>query len=113
MSPDALYHIDDVGTAIVVHFDYSRMADEARTSLYDLVESQGKTHIVLDFTSVVVISSVALGILVTLQRKVVAAGGKLAICGLDENLRYLFQITQLDRVLTLCDTREQALAKIA
>ena len=42
MSPDALYHIDDVGTATVVHFDYSRMADEARTSLYDLVESQGK-----------------------------------------------------------------------
>lgn len=113
MSPDALYHIHDVGPVTVVHFDYPRVADEARTQLYELVESQGKTHLVLDFTSVVVISSVALGILVTLQRKVVAAGGKLAICGLDENLCYLFQITQLDRVLTLCETREQALAAIA
>ena len=113
MSPDALYHIDDVGSATVVHFHYSRVADEARTLLYDLVDSQGKTHIVLDLTSVVVISSVALGILVTLQRKLVAAGGKLAIYGLEDNLRYLFQITQLDQVLTLCDTREQALAKIA
>ncbi len=113
MSTDALYHVNDDGPATIVHFDYPRVADEARSQLYGLVEGQGKTHLVLDFSSVVVISSMALGILVTLQRKVVAAGGKLALFGLDPNLRYLFQITQLDRVLTLCETKDEAVAAIS
>ena len=112
MSADVLCQVDDLGTATIVHFDYPRLAEETRSRLYELVESAGKTRVVLDFSDVVAISSVALGILVTLQRKVTAAGGKLAICCLDPNLRYLFQITQLDHVLTLCETKEEAVAAV-
>ncbi len=113
MSPDILCQVDETGPATVVHFDYPRVADEMRNRLYELVESEGKTHLVLDFSNVVAIASVALGIFVTLQRKIVAAGGKLAFCGLEPNMRYLFQITHLDKILTICDTKEEAIAAVA
>ena len=67
-------------------------------------------RLVLDFTKVKSISSSALGIVVSLNRKITAAGGSLKLFGLDENVSYLFSITTLDKILSLHPTLEAALA---
>jgi anti-sigma B factor antagonist len=53
---------------------------------------------VLDFCNVKFLSSHALGILLTLNKKLAAIKGNLAICGLRSELMKVFSITSLDKM---------------
>ncbi|MCE2966602.1 MAG: STAS domain-containing protein [Phycisphaerales bacterium] len=58
-------------------------------------------RLALDFSSVQLVSSVGLGMLVTLNRNCRAGKGKMAIFGLSDNLTHLLKATKLDSGLTL------------
>lgn len=60
----------------------------------------GKT-LVIDFSDVDLLPSACLGKLVRLSKNVEAVGGKLVLQSLSPNLLNVFQITGLDRVLTI------------
>ena len=64
----------------------------------------------LNFKDVRLLASVGLGLLVTLHKQCKANKGKLAIFGLDDNLRGLLKMTKLDSGLCICGD-EAAAAK--
>lgn len=69
-------------------------------------------RVVLDLSEVQMVASAGLGMLVTLNNAAKKGGGKLALCKLEPTLRQVFEMTKLHRVLTLCDTREQAIKAV-
>lgn len=77
--------------------------------LYRLVDSEDRRFMILDFEKVQYISSQAIGIVLTLYKKLGALqGSKLVLCGVSDKLMQLIKITRLDRVLIIKPTQHEA-----
>ena len=72
--------------------------------------ADGDRKFVMDFAESSYIDSTGLGSLVSLSRKIREAGGRLRLAGLNEDLRTLFELTKLDTVFEIADTRAAAMA---
>jgi anti-anti-sigma factor len=80
------------------------------TGLFRLVDASSPKSLVLDFERVKHLSSQAIGIVLTLNKKVVGAGGgRFVLCGAGPSVAQLLKITRLDRVLTITPTQSEAL----
>ncbi|HSM08555.1 MAG TPA: STAS domain-containing protein [Gemmatimonadota bacterium] len=73
------------------------------------VES-GERKFLMDFGESSYIDSTGLGALVSLSRKIREAGGRMRLTGLNEDLRTLFELTRLDTVFDLAETRAAAMS---
>lgn len=69
----------------------------------------GERTFVIDFEDTGYIDSSGLGVLVSLSKKIREQGGELRLAGLNEDLRTLFELTKLDTLFTIADTRSEAL----
>jgi anti-sigma B factor antagonist len=85
------------------------VADEMRHRLTGLVD-KGQTRLVLDLGGVMYIDSSGLGALVAAMKHARAAGGDIKICMLESDVRSVFEMTRLDKVLALHGTRQEAVA---
>ena len=70
----------------------------------------GDRKFVIDFANTGYIDSSGLGVLVSLSKKIREQGGELRLSSLNEDLRTLFELTKLDTLFKITDTKEQALA---
>ncbi len=83
--------------------------DRIGSALYELVDKQDKRRLVLDFEQVQYLSSQAIGIVLTLHKKLKALPHhSLVLCGVGPKLLELLKITQLDRVLTIKPSQKEA-----
>lgn len=68
----------------------------------------GQSRVVLEVSDVRMMSSVGLGMLVTIAKHCRQGKGNLAICGFQESLLDLIKLTRLDKVLTIKDDQARA-----
>lgn len=78
--------------------------------LVEAIES-GKREVVIDLTDVSFIDSTTLGVLVGGLKRLRPEGGNLRLVCSNENIVKIFEITGLDRVFSLHETREAAIAE--
>ena len=83
-------------------------APELKQELHRLVDEQGATRIVIDMTETTFIDSTTLGVLLSVVKRVRPEGGAVVLVCPDRNVRRIFEITLLDRVFAIVDTREEA-----
>lgn len=69
--------------------------------------------IALDVSEVMLLASVGLGALVTLNKDCKAGGGRLVVFGVVEEIREVLRVTRLERVLTIAKDQESALGAFA
>src|ERR671918_840595 len=69
----------------------------------------GARKFVIDFSKTGYIDSSGLGVLVSLSKKIREQGGELRLAGLNDDLQTLFELTKLDTLFAIADTRERAL----
>ena len=69
----------------------------------------GDRKFVIDFSNTGYIDSSGLGVLVSLSKKIREQGGELRLSSLNEDLRTLFELTKLDTLFRIADTRDEAL----
>ncbi len=110
--------VQQVEKVTVVEFLTSSLMDpieleQIGQSLYHLVDDQDKRILALDFERVEFLSSQAIGILLTLNKKLGALkGSRLILCGVGDRLMQLLKITHLDRVLTIKPTQKEAVKSV-
>jgi anti-sigma B factor antagonist len=108
---------EDIGNVTVVRFRTARLRGEEASRevfhlLYMLVDEAGRHQLVVNLAQVEALDSSAIGKLVLLNRKVQAAGGKLALCGLNADLDHVFQAMHLKGVLGIHNDEAEALRSI-
>jgi anti-sigma B factor antagonist len=86
----------------VVNFVDKKILDEQNIQhigeqLFGLVEQDGLSRLLLNFGNVEYLSSAALGKLITLNKKVKDASGKLILCNISPQIFEVFEITRLDK----------------
>ena len=70
---------------------------------------QGERKFLVDFTNTGYIDSSGLGVLVSLSKKIQEQEGELRLASLNDDLRTLFELTKLDTLFHIADTREAGL----
>ena len=80
-------------------------AGQFRQEISNLVESNVDI-VLIDFQDVTFMDSSGLGALVLALKTVRAAGGKLVICSVNEQIKMLFELTSMDRVFEISPSRE-------
>ena len=106
--------IEEVNDVTVAKFVDKKILDEGNiqiigNQLFDMVDTDGRKKIVLDFSNVEYLSSAALGKLITLDKKVKAAKGKLRLCNIRADIYEVFQITRLNKLFDIKENQEKAL----
>jgi len=78
--------------------------------MYRLVDEEDRRLLILDFEKVEYLSSQAIGIVLTLYKKLGnLKGSKLVLCGVSPKLMQLIKITRLDRVLIIKPSQHEAI----
>ncbi len=100
------------GTTIIValtgEVDLHHTPEVHKTLVGACQEQPGK--LVINFESVIYLDSSGIGTLVEVFRRVNAFGGKLVLCGLNERVLSVFEITKLDKFFRICETEAEALS---
>jgi anti-sigma B factor antagonist len=81
---------------------------ELKQTVLDELEGGARTFVV-DFANTGYIDSSGLGVLVSLSKKIREQGGELRLSSLNDDLRTLFELTKLDTLFRIEDTKEAAL----
>lgn len=108
-------HIGDVA---VVNFLTSQVLDELNVQqlgqeLNDLVDKEGKTKLVINFSKIKFLSSAVLGKLISLNKKLSAQKGRLAFCHINSDIMQVFKITRLDKLIPIYDDEDEAVKGIS
>jgi len=84
--------------------DASQLVAELGPRVHADAEGKGTgvRHVVLDLQNVQYMDSMCIGVLVELMTALREAGGRIALVNTAQNVEYLFKLTRLDRVFTLC-----------
>ena len=98
----------------VINFVDRKILDEQNIQiigeqLFKLVDDDGRRKLLLNFGNVEYLSSAALGKLITLNKKVQAAGGRLILCNIDPQIYEVFEITKLDKFFKIHKEEQAAL----
>jgi anti-sigma B factor antagonist len=106
------------GPITVVRFGEHRILDEMTVNkiadeLYAVAERADCPYLLLNFASVVRLSSVMLGKLLMLQRKMEAKGGKLRLCDLEPEVREVFESTKLIQIFDIRDSELDGIKSFA
>ncbi|MEX0674709.1 MAG: STAS domain-containing protein [Gaiellaceae bacterium] len=87
-------------------------APEFKQQLLEVI-SQGAETVIVDLTNTTFIDSTTLGVLVGGVKRLRPNGGQLSLVCSDRNITKIFEITGLDRVFTIHETREEAVEAIS
>ena len=82
-------------------------------SLTELVAHESPPNVVLDFSNVGHMSSSALGMLITLQKRIREGKGQLRLCCIQPTIYEVFVITRLNEIFQIHESVQDALASIA
>lgn len=80
----------------------SSLAEELSTRLLSFLNDDQCTRFVIDFSQVQYMESACLGSLVQFLKWLARSDGRMAVAQVQENVRFLFRVTKLDKVFPLC-----------
>jgi anti-sigma B factor antagonist len=105
---------EDVGDITVVQFTDRKILDEPNIQaigddLFKLVDELGRRKLLLNFSNVEFMSSAALGKLIRLHQRLQQVGGKLVLCSISRSIMEIFEITKLDKMLTIVKDEQTGL----
>ena len=105
--PEPLFTLQKVEKYSVVEFRTNSLMnpselEQIATDLYRLVDEEDRRYLLLDFEKVKYLSSQAIGIILTLHKKLSQLkNSSFVLCGVGPTLMQLLKITRLDRVLKI------------
>jgi anti-anti-sigma factor len=86
--------------------------NQVRREISDIVAS-GANIVLVDFQDVTFMNSSGLGALVSTLKVVRSAGAELFICSLNDQVKLIFQLTQMERVFKPLANRDEFEQKLA
>lgn len=105
--------IEDKGKAILIEVNEDRLdahnSGELKAQMLSLFDD-GKNNLVIDLKNVRFVDSSGLGSLVSGFKNASARNGNLKLCGLQPQVRSMFELTRLHRVFEIFPDAEEAIA---
>lgn len=103
--------VGDVVVLCVLPDRTPELADIERVA-ESLKRSSCVLRVVLDLSGLVLIDSTMMARLIGMRRRMLAAGGKLVLCGLSPHVRTVFARTRIDSLFEIVDTVRDAVSRL-
>jgi anti-anti-sigma factor len=105
------------GKVIVVRFGDHQMLDELTVKkiseeLYDIADRADCKHLVLDFSGVLGFSTLMLGKLLVLRKKMLSKEGRLVLCDLGPEVEDVIVAMKLDTIFEIMPSEADALIEL-
>lgn len=112
--PSTHLKIKRAGAVSIVEFADRKILEELSIQeigdeLRGLAESEPGAQLLLNFENVDHLASAALGMLITLHKKIQEQNGTLKLSNINRQIFQVFRITRLNRVFDIHETAEKAL----
>jgi len=106
-------NLDDERHVIAVRGEIDLFtAPDLKAAIIGAIDS-GKRRVVVDLTETAFLDSTALGVLIGAIKRLRAGGdGVLTIVNTDPSIAKTFEITGLDQIFTITETRDEAIAAL-
>jgi anti-sigma B factor antagonist len=91
----------------------SRIGQDARDALFELVDKHAARKMILNFENLQVLSSAPIGTLINLRNKLHSAGGSLALCRVSPDIREILQLTRVESLFSIFDNEQAAIDSLA
>ena len=110
-------NVEQAGDVSVVELKDRKILEEMSImqigeQLNAMVAAAEVPKVVIDFTNVAHMSSSALGILITLHKRIREKRGQLRLCGIQSAIYEIFVITRLNEIFSICQSRQEALGDL-
>jgi anti-anti-sigma factor len=107
--------VSESSNVSVVRFKDQKIIDpetiqELGQELFDLIDQDNRSKLILNFSNVEFMSSAALGKLITFQKKVEKSGAELILSNIAPEIYQVFAITNLNKLFKIKDSEADALA---
>ncbi len=100
------------GFAVLTFLPGLLSGSESEWRLDEVVSAtNGSTRVVLNLSHLRFVSSLFLGMMVGLHRRLAAIAGSLKVCGLNERSSEAFCTAGIDRLIDLCDDEPTAITR--
>jgi anti-sigma B factor antagonist len=110
-----IVRVEDKGAAVLIEVKEERLdahnSGDLKTQMLNLFED-GKLQLVIDLQEVRFVDSSGLGALVSGFKNASARNGNLKLCGLQPQVKSMFELTRLHRVFEIFPTAQEALASL-
>jgi anti-sigma B factor antagonist len=105
---------EQIGKVTVVTFRDRELLEEATIQtigeqLADMVERLDHPQVVINLDAVEKLSTMMLGKIIALHKRIRAVGGRLALCGVESRLYDIFQILKLPQLVPVYAEEQEAL----
>jgi len=80
--------------------------NQLRREINNIVENGAKA-VLIDLSDITFMDSSGLSALVSSLKTVRTAGGKLSLCGINDQVRMVFELTRMDRVFEIFPNRDE------
>lgn len=114
--PSSIAEVDIVGETAIATLTVEELTHEnGIEQLADLLvelEETGARHFVLDIQNVQFMDSGCLGCLVEALNRLASRGGRIALANTAHRVQYLFKLTRLDRVFSICSDVMSAISAV-
>lgn len=102
---------ENIGTVTAITLDMEILdasnTEEFKQNIFIIFDTNN--HFVLNMEKVRFVDSSGCGTLLSCINRIKKTGGKISLCGVQENVRNLFELIRLDRLIDIYKTREAAL----
>ncbi len=88
--------------------EYMDASNAAQVRLDILKQLDGRTQVILDLSSVTFVDSAGLSGLLSCLQHVAQAGGDLKLCGITEEVRVLFDLIKMQRLIEIFNSKDEA-----
>jgi anti-sigma B factor antagonist len=106
------FEVKNEGGVTVIDVEGQLIVGNRQELKHKVIEEleNGARKFLIDFSRTGYIDSSGLGVLVSLSKKIREQGGELRLANLNEDLRTLFELTKLDTLFQIADSRKEALS---
>ncbi|MDP6636848.1 MAG: STAS domain-containing protein [Phycisphaerae bacterium] len=110
-------NVEQEGDVVIIELKDRKILEEMSImqigeQLNAMVAKSESPKVIIDFTQVAHMSSSALGILITLHKRIREKRGQLRLCCIQSAIYEIFVITRLNEIFSICQSRQEALGEL-
>ena len=87
-------------------------AEEVRSKLDDFIEKEKLNFMIMDFSKVSFMDSSGIGVVIGRYKKLIQRQGTLSVINVNGNVKRVFELSGLFKIINVYDSLEQALTKM-
>lgn len=87
-------------------------AEEVRSKLDDFIEKEKLNFMIMDFSKVSFMDSSGIGVVIGRYKKLTQKKGRLAVINVEGNIKKVFELSGMFKIINSYDSLEQALSNL-